>query len=129
MQMMWIASWLAVAALAGAAACPTPVRSEPAASTPELQCKKGPLKRTFGGAAWLVYGCDDGKSLVFVTPQGNPAFPFYFILTPANGAYQIDGEGNGDRSASDVVLGELQRLTPAQIAEMLHAASAVRSHR
>src|SRR5437868_1067158 len=37
-----------------------------------LNCKAGPVLKTFGGTQWNVYGCDDNASVVIITAPGNP---------------------------------------------------------
>jgi hypothetical protein len=74
---------------------------------------------------WLVYGCDDGKSLVVVSDKGNAAFPFYFMISPLNGGYHVDGEGAGSKSASDAAGDELSHLSSEQIEALVGAASTV----
>lgn len=93
--------------------------SRPAVSTPTLNCVAGPVQRTFGGTRWLVYGCDDAKSLVVVSARGNPAGPFYFLLTPKGSAYALAGEGQGDETASNAAGDALRRLSTQQIKALL----------
>jgi hypothetical protein len=99
--------------------------SQAASPKPNLKCFKGPLKRTYGGGHWLVYACDDGKSLVVVSDKGNAAFPFYFMLSPFSGSYHVDGEGTGNKSASDAAGDELSHLSAAQIEALIGAADTV----
>lgn len=52
---------------------------------------------------WLAHACDDGATIVFVTPADNPAHPFYFMSYPkldedGNRVRQLYGEGNGEKS-------------------------------
>src|SRR5258708_6022499 len=63
--------------LLGAAPAQAPTDSP---SPTQLNCKSGPLTRTFGKTSWYVYGCDDGHSVVVITAPGNPAMPFYFFF-------------------------------------------------
>ena len=94
------------------------VHAEPQAPTP-LKCETGPANRQFGGTDWLVYSCDDGRSMVVISSSGNPASPFYFVLTPVNGAYKIYGEGNGSQSASDAAGAELSHMKQEDLADLL----------
>jgi hypothetical protein len=84
----------------------------------ELKCNAGPLHRSFGGNAWLVYGCNDGKSLVVASDAGNPASPFVFIIAWSAAGYGVSGEGNGDRAVSAAALQDLSALTNAQIVSL-----------
>lgn len=84
-----------------------------------LQCLIGPVSRQFGGTDWIVYSCDDGRSLVVLSTAKNPATPFYFFLTPRAGDYHISGEGTGNKQASDAANEELSHLSAADIAKLL----------
>ena len=68
---------------------------------PPLDCRSGPLKKTYGNEAWLVYGCNDHRSAVVVSDKGNPAVPFYFILyVKPDDSVRLYGEGTGNKSDS-----------------------------
>jgi hypothetical protein len=67
----------------------------------------------------LVYSCSDGTTIVVISAQGNPASPFVFTLTRTDQGYQVDGEGNGDRAASDAAGHDLSALTSDQIAALI----------
>jgi len=90
-----------------------------------MTCETGPISRTYGGTDWLIYSCEDHQSLVFVSPQGNPAFPFYFILHPKDGRYQLYGEGNGDKGASDAARDEISRVSQKDVASLIEATKVV----
>jgi hypothetical protein len=85
---------------------------------PRLECSIGPVERTFGGTAWVVYACSDQRSVVVVSKQDNPASPFVFILSPDHGHYRIYGEGNGSKAASDAALADLKALGDDGIAKL-----------
>lgn len=85
------------------------------AASAQLQCDIGPVTKIFGSVPWLVYGCDDGSSVVLVSAPGSPAVPFYFIFSSESGTYHLRGEGTGAKSATDAALKELQALAPEQI--------------
>jgi hypothetical protein len=40
-----------------------------------FKCTIGPITKTFGQTQWLVYGCNDDKTLVIVAAPGNPGAP------------------------------------------------------
>jgi hypothetical protein len=121
--MKCLAQYATLAALvlvAGASrATDTPTTSEQAPK-PKLSCTSGPLHKTYGGSEWLLYACDDSRSLVVVTQEGNPAAPFYFIfyVTP-EGGMKLDGEGNGDRHASDLAFAELKVLSTSDVSALV----------
>ena len=64
-----------------------------------LQCDIGPITKEFGSVPWLLYSCDDGKSLVVISAPGSPAAPFYFMFSPEGRGYHLSGEAQvQDRS-------------------------------
>jgi hypothetical protein len=95
-----------------------------AGAAPKLRCETGPIIRMFGGTEWLVYSCDDRRSMVVVSAQKNPAAPFYFLLTPVAGGYHVDGEGNGSKQASDAAGDELSRMSRGDFEKLLSDTSA-----
>ena len=99
--------------------CPQAFAADTGGKPPQLDCKIGPLTKTYAKTQWLVYSCDDDRSLVVVTAPGNPAMPFYFIIFPKDGAYKIYGEGTGDKSITDVAHDELNKLTAPDIAGLV----------
>jgi hypothetical protein len=83
------------------------------------KCEIGPVQKTYGSTQWLVYSCQDGRSLVIVTAPGNPAMPFYFFLHPSDAGYRLEGEGTGNKDVTDRTASELQRLSGAEIAAIV----------
>ncbi|MGH8028123.1 MAG: hypothetical protein ACREO0_15505 [Pseudoxanthomonas sp.] len=93
---------------------------------PDLDCKAGPLHRTYGRSDWLVYGCNDSCSAVVVSDAGNPAAPFYFILyVKPDGAMRLYGEGNGKKSATKAAFDELKTLSQYDVAALVSQAKAI----
>jgi hypothetical protein len=90
-----------------------------AADKPKLSCDRGGDVARYGGTEWLVYGCSDGKTLAFFSAESNPANPYYFILAPKDGGYQLYGEGTGEKRLTDAAYVEIQALTPVQISALL----------
>jgi len=45
--------------------------------------------------------------------------PFYFLLQPGIGGYQVEGEGTGDKSVTDATYSELKALSDADITALL----------
>ena len=87
----------------------------------ELQCEVGPVDREFGGSAFSIFSCDDGKSVVAVAKRGSKAFPFYFIVSPANGEVRLYGQGDGDGEATGAAFADLNEISPADVAAMVEA--------
>jgi len=110
---------LLLALVALAEPSPAPAAPAPAGTPPALKCEKGPLQRSFGGTAWLVYGCEDKATLVVWAAEGNPAAPFYFILFPKGESRELYGEGTGDQKATAPAFEDLKRLDAAAIAALL----------
>ncbi len=86
-----------------------------------LTCKTSHLERTLGGTDWFVFGC--GDNLVVTAARGNPAAPFYFILFPQADKYGIQGEGTGDKNASDAAYKDLAALSKSEVAALLAEAN------
>ena len=90
----------------------------------ELTCEVGPIDRDYGGSTFEVYSCDDGKSVVASAKRGSKAYPFYFIVSPANGEVRLYGQGDGDSEASQAAFNDLNETTPAQVGELVAATKA-----
>jgi hypothetical protein len=76
---------------------------------------------------WLLYSCDDGKSLVAVSAPGSKAAPFYFIFSHTDTGYHLSGEGTGDKARTDAALSELKALRDAQIVALIAETKATQS--
>jgi len=87
----------------------------------ELQCETGPIERDYGGSAFSIYSCDDGKSVVAVAKPGSKAFPYLFIVSPVNGQVRLYGEGGGDNDAGRAAFSDLNEFEPADLAELVAA--------
>jgi hypothetical protein len=94
-----------------------------AAQPANLNCRIGPIEKTYGGTKWNVYGFDDKKSIVIVTAPGNPAMPFYFFFLPNGDGYQLHGEGTGDKKITDAAYKDLAALPDSDIAALVAEAS------
>ena len=90
-----------------------------AADAPPLKCEVGPVTKQYGNTDWLVYGCEDKRSLVIVTAPGSPAMPFYFFYLHSHKGYELRGEGAGNKRLTDAAFNDLKHLTEDQIASLL----------
>jgi hypothetical protein len=90
-----------------------------------MKCEAGPVKKSFGKVDWLVYGCDDGRSLVVVSAPGSPAMPFYFLVAVADSGINLRGEGTGDKAATDATYKELSALTVTEVAALYSQAKSI----
>jgi hypothetical protein len=97
------------------------------ASAQTMKCETGPIEKTYGSGQWFIYSCDDAKSIVAVSAPGNPAMPFYFMLSPIEGAYQLTGEGTGDKVATAGAFDhQLKKLSADDIAALIEQTRMVR---
>ncbi len=97
-----------------------PATGEEAISTPRpLTCDTGPVDKTYGKTRWLVYSCDDDRTVVIVSAPGNPATPFYFMFSPHENGYRLSGEGTGRKDATDAAFDELKALSARDIAALI----------
>lgn len=101
-----------------------PCTSALASTASGLSCTLGPTTKTFGGSNWLVYGCNDGHSVVVVTAPGNPGAPFVFIFTRGSRGMELHGEGTGNKAATDAAFKQLKALSQADVASLYEQASA-----
>jgi hypothetical protein len=87
-------------------------------SPPTMDCSVGPVAKTYGSQAWLVFGCADGKSVQIVSTQDSPASPAYFMFEYRATGYGFYGQGMGDREATDAAHAELSALKKADVAAL-----------
>ena len=93
---------------------------------PPLDCKVGPLHKTYGQTQWLVYACDDSRSVVVVSDRDNPALPFYFIIyVKLNRDIQLYGEGDGKKAATRAAFDDLKKLTETDVADLVGQAQVI----
>src|SRR2546427_10752861 len=95
------------AALWVVALLPASASSEGQPPSPSLNCNTGPAIKTYGGTKWLVYSCDDNRTVVIVSAPGSTAVPFYFLFSPATTGYRLEGEGTGNKGATDAAFRDL----------------------
>lgn len=84
-----------------------------------FKCTIGPITKTFGQTQWLVYGCNDDKTLVIVSAPGNPAAPFYFTLLPTDQGHRVFGEGPGKKEATAAAFEQLKSMSEDDIANVI----------
>lgn len=90
-------------------------------NTSQLQCDIGPVKKLFGGTPWVVYLCNDRKSLAIFSAPDNPASPFYFFFHAQKDGYRLVGEGTGRKEATAAAFSELKAMSAKDIAELVDA--------
>ena len=84
-----------------------------------FECNIGPVTKTYGQAQWLVYSCNDDKTLVIVSAPGNPATPFYFTFLPTDAGHRLFGEGTGKKEATAAAFEQLKSLSEDDIANVI----------
>lgn len=89
------------------------------AEQPAMACDVGPLLKTYGTTEWLVYSCKDARSVVVVAAPGNPAMPFFFLLSPEDDGIRLYGEGEGDKNATKPAFDELKAVTASDLARLI----------
>ncbi len=85
------------------------------AQTEPMDCRIGPLIKTFGGSKWVVNSCTDGRTVILMATDDSPAFPCFIMIEPSTRGYNIDGRGKGDRQATNAAMDELAALSVADI--------------
>lgn len=86
-----------------------------------MRCDVGPVSKNMGGAMWNVLSCSDGRSLVFVTAEGNPAMPFYFMVQRSDESAKIVGEGTGSKEHSAIAYEQIKKMTATDFDELVQA--------
>ena len=91
---------------------------EPAANQ-TLICDVGPIEKTYGMTKWLVYSCNDGRSVVIASAPDSPANPFVFRFLARGNTYLLQSAGTGDRKFTTAAFGELKQMTGQDIAALI----------
>jgi hypothetical protein len=95
----------------------------------DLICDVGPVSKTYGDTTWLVYACNDGRSLNIVSGPRSKALPFVFLFHWERGAYQLAGVGTGNKAFTDAAFSELRTFKTADIERLLAEAQASARHK
>lgn len=83
---------------------------------PNLNCEIGaPITKTFGHAQWLVHGCNNDRTLEFISAPGNPV-KAVLLLFWDKGGWSVVDVGNGDTEAARQ---EIQSLSNAKIMALI----------
>ena len=77
------------------------------------------ITKTFGQTQWLVYGCNDDKTLVIVAAPGNPGAPYYFTFLPTDEGHRLFGEGAGKKEATAAASEQLKSLSEDDIGNVI----------
>ncbi len=84
-----------------------------------FQCNIGPVSKSYGQTQWLVYGCNDDKTLVIVAAPGNPGAPYYFTFLPTDAGHSLFGEGTGKKEPAAAASDQLKSLSEEDIANLI----------
>jgi hypothetical protein len=84
-----------------------------------FRCNIGPVTKTYGQGQWLVYSCNDDKTLLIVSAPGNPATPYYFTLLPTDAGHRLFGDGTGKKEATAAASEQLKSLSEEDIANVI----------
>jgi hypothetical protein len=109
-------------------ATPVLASDQPPKSPDELECKTGPVIKTYGGTPWLAYACNDGHSLSLVSAPGSKAMPFVFMFHWDAGQYQLSGVGTGNKAATDAAFRDIGAFTGRDILALLSEAQTAAHH-
>jgi hypothetical protein len=85
-------------------------------------CDTGPITRIYGNESWLVYGCRDGQSVLFVSTPSGGTNQVFFALVRCNGAYKLHSESAETEARFAAAYEQMKSLTPEDIAELIAAA-------
>src|SRR5690348_9204424 len=88
-----------------------------------VDCKAGPLTKTYGGLSWLVYGCTDQRSILVVSNHGEPTTSEYIMLAPASHGVQVVSEGWGDTGVGNAAFEQLKRMSAKDLGALVAEAS------
>jgi len=77
-------------------------------------CNIGPLTKTYGSTQWLVYSCDDQRSLAVVAAPGSRAAPFTFVFSRKQDGYVLHGYGARNEYVTAAAF-QLAKLSGADI--------------
>lgn len=88
-----------------------PARGDEAVPGAPLKCEVGPIEKTYGKTQWLVYGCDDARSVVIVAAPLSPARPFVFRFLAQKNGYLLQSKGTGDKDYTTAAFGELKGMS------------------
>src|SRR5262249_61504358 len=84
-----------------------------------FRCNIGPVAKTYGREQWLVYSCNDDKTVLIVSAPGNPATPYYFTLLTTDAGHRLFGDGRGKKEATTAALEQLKSLSEEAIANVI----------
>ena len=99
--------------------------AETEAAGRNVRCKTGPVVKQLGGTYWIVFSCDDSKSLIFLSDQRNPAFPFMFVAMAKDDRYEVRGQGEGDKDAAAPAFEALMKMPATDLFALVEETQAV----
>jgi len=106
----------AVAALVASVLVSTGTQAVEPSGIQTQMCAAGPLYKDYGNTQWLVYSCDDSRTLVFVSAPGSAAAPYYFKLAADR---TLTGQGSGYKPAQDAAYTDIKGLSERDINDLI----------
>jgi len=94
-------------------------KKQPVSKPASLKCDIGPVNKIYGKTQWLVYSCDDDRTIVIVSAPENPATPFVFTFYTGEKGYQLRGQGTGRKEATSAAFNELKALSEQDITALI----------
>ena len=103
------------------------IATESAPATESLTCDIGPLNKTYGKNPWLVYSCNDGRTVVVVSAPGNAAMPFSFTVAIGDHGLQVTGEGKGRKGVVDAMYNDITSLSVRDVRNLIEETKQVKA--
>lgn len=92
-----------------------------------VNCETGPLTKEYGKTSWLVYSCDDNKSMLIISAIDNPAMPYYFTLQESKKGYLVIGAGSGDKKTTAAAFADLEKLSQSEILKLIKKTKTIKA--
>jgi hypothetical protein len=102
------------------------IAAESSPATESFTCDIGPLNKTYGKNPWLVYSCNDGRTVVVVSAPGNPAMPFSFTLAIGDHGLQVTGEGKGRMGVVNAMYNDITSLSVRDVRHLIEETKQVK---
>jgi hypothetical protein len=74
-------------------------------------CGVGPITKVWGEVPWLVYSCDNERSIVIIAAPGSPAEPWVFTLDRGKNGIHLDGDGASGKQGTAATYAELSKFS------------------
>ena len=102
------------------------IATESSPVTESLICDIGPLNKTYGKNPWLVYSCNDDRTVIVVSAPGNPAMPFSFTVAIGDHGLQVTGEGKGRKEVVNAMYNDITSLSVRDVRHLIEETKQVK---